>query len=237
MDTRRVVWTRPSHVLNTPLPLLMGLCTSVSRGSDIGRERTRLAPGPDAGQTWRVHRNLSRPRAVLTVALLGAVITLTACSDSSLTGPTVSAEPTEVAEAKNFCGAMAIATESAASARAALTRLYDEMATDDIASKNLAVFNTAGSDVVTYGTAYVTALAQVRDFAESDLYGDVDAISTYWESYAIPVGQMASEAALYVDFVDNARSLIESTETAEMRTAQIRATDAMNLAYSAQCSS
>lgn len=163
---------------------------------------------------------------------------LAGCSDSSLDGPTTSAQPTEVAEATNFCQAMSIATDAAASARGALSRLYDEMATEDITDPghDLSVFTAAGADTVTFGTAYITALAQVRDFAEPNLYSDIDAISDYWENYGVPLGQLAADAATYGDFVDSARSLIEAPETVEMRTAQIEATDTVSRAYARTCS-
>jgi hypothetical protein len=134
---------------------------------------------------------------------------------------------------------MIIATDSAGLARAALAGLYDEMATDEITnpSHDLTVFTTAGADIVAYGTAYLTALEQVRAFADASLYGDIDAISEYWETYAVPVGQMAADAETYQGFVDNARSLIEAPETVEMRTAQIEATDNVNREYAKVCSS
>jgi hypothetical protein len=133
---------------------------------------------------------------------------------------------------------MPIATDSAGLARAALSSLYDEMATDEITDPghDLTVFNTAGADTVAYGTAYLTALEQVRTFADATLYEDLDAISEYWEAYAIPVGQMAADAETYSGFVDSARSLIEAPETVEMRTAQIAATDNVNREYAKVCS-
>jgi hypothetical protein len=133
---------------------------------------------------------------------------------------------------------MSIATESAGLARAALAGLYDEMATDDIndPGHDLTVFTAAGADTVAYGTAYLTALEQVRSFADAALYGDLDAISAYWEAYAVPVGQMAVDAETYSGFVDAARSLIESPDTVEMRTAQIEATDNVNREYAKVCS-
>jgi hypothetical protein len=173
------------------------------------------------------------------IVAAASLVTLTGCFSSSNGGPTASPEPTEVAVAQDFCGAMSIATESAALARASLSGLYDEMATDEITDPghDLTVFTTAGTDVVAYGTGYVTAITQVRSFADATLYEDLDAISTYWEEYAIPVGQMAADAESYSAFVDASRSLIEAPETVEMRTAQIAATDNVNREYAKVCSS
>lgn len=225
-------------MLNTPRSLLMPLCTASHRPLTSGRRRHGLARTGGARHTGRVHRDSARRLLALSAVAATAVAVLTGCSDSSTTGPTVSAAPTEIAAAKDFCSSMLIATEAAAQARNALSRLYDEMATDEITnpSHNLSVFTTAGADVVTYGTAYVNALDQVRDYAEPELRRDLDAISEYWESYAIPVGQMASEAKIYADFVDAARSLIESPDTAALRTAQIEATDEVSRAYARACS-
>lgn len=197
-----------------------------------------MAPAPDSRHTGRVFR-VASVRLLAPAAIVAAVLSLSACFDTADPDPTASPQATDVADASDFCGAMIIATESAGLARAALAGLYDEMATDEITDPghDLTVFTTAGSDVVAYGTAYLTALEQVRSFADAGLYGDLDAISEYWESYAVPVGQLAADAESYADFVDGARSLIESPDTVEKRTAQIAATDNVNREYAKVCSS
>lgn len=191
----------------------------------------------ESRHTERVPIRLS-PRHLALVPLLAATLALSGCFGSSPTEPTASPGLEEPAEAGNFCDAMAIATASAVTAGSALAGLYDEMANDEILSPgaDLTALNAAGENVVAYGNGYLAALAQVRTFADATLYEDLDAISDYWSVYAVALGQVAADAPDYSTFVDQARPLIESTDTTDMRTAQIAATDDVNRAYATACS-
>lgn len=192
---------------------------------------------PRSRHTERVPHRLSR-RPLAFIPLVVATLALAGCFGSTPTEPTASPGVDELAEAGNFCEAMAIATESASAAGGALAGLYDEMESDEILSPgaDLSALNQAGENVVAYGNAYIAAVSQVRGFADATLYEDLDAISDYWSVYAVALGEVAAEAPDYSTFVDQARPLVESTDTTDMRTAQIAATDNVNRVYKTACS-
>ena len=173
---------------------------------------------------------------VLAVTLIASVGLLTGCS--SPTPPDASASAIAPDEAGNFCDAMRIATDAAPVASRSLSALYDEMANEDIYAPgaDFSAVSAAGAEVVTRANAYVAALAQVSDYAEPAVEGNIDTISDYWTLYAIALGQAAADSEDYAAFEPVARPLIESTETVELRAAQQVAAGELTSAYALACS-
>ncbi len=164
----------------------------------------------------------------LTVALL------TACGGAA----TPPATPGDDA-AKGFCDAMAAVTQGAPAASGAVNDLFDEISNEANydPSADLTNLNTAGTAVVTEGGAYVEKLTTAQSFAEASAQGDFDAIVEYWELYNIALGEIAASTDDFNDFIDQARPLIESEDTAALTAAQQTAADRISATFAAACSS
>jgi hypothetical protein len=169
--------------------------------------------------------------AVLTTA---AALLLAACSGTA----TPPASPGDDA-AKGFCDAMVTVTEAAPAASVALNGLFDEISSEAnyAPGVDLSNLNTAGSTVVSTGGAYIDALEAAQGFANADSQADFDAIIDYWRLYGIALGEFGADADDFVAFLEQARPLIESEETAALSTAQRSAADRVASAYADACSS
>ncbi len=178
--------------------------------------------------------NIASTRVGLSALAAASVLALAACS-----GPATPPDNPGENPAKGFCDAMVTVTEAAPAASVALNGLFDEMGNEANydPDADLSNLTAAGSTVVTAGTAYADALKAAQEFADAGSQSDFDAVIDYWTLYGVALGDLGAEAEDFVDFLERARPLVDSEDTATLSAAQRSAADRIAATYAATCSS
>lgn len=178
--------------------------------------------------------NKASKRLALGALITASALALAACSGSATPPETPGENP-----AKGFCDAMAAVTNAAPAATVALSGLFDEMSDEANydPDADLSDLNAASANVITAGGAYTDALATARSFADAGSQDDFDAVIDYWELYGVALGELGSDTNDFVDFLEQARPLIQSEATSTLIENQRTAADRIAATFAATCSS